>query len=135
MYPYQSPERARFSVRVTACGVCHTELDEIEGRTPPPVLPVIPGHQVIGIVEENGIDASSFKLGERVGVAWIYSSCGECRYCMGGNDNLCGEFTATGRDADGGYAEYMKVSEKYAYPEYLKPLPTAKQRRSYAPEP
>lgn len=114
--PVPKPGEGEILIRVTACGVCHTELDEIEGRTPPPVLPVIPGHQVVGIVEENGRDASSFKLGDRVGVAWIYSSCGECRYCLEGNDNLCGEFTATGRDADGGYAEYMKVSEKYAYP-------------------
>lgn len=114
--PDPAPGEGEILIRVTACGVCHTELDEIEGRTPPPELPVIPGHQVVGTVEENGEDASSFRKGDRVGVAWIYSSCGECRYCLEGNDNLCRDFTATGRDADGGYAEYMKVSEKYAYP-------------------
>src|SRR5574341_952091 len=85
-------------IRVTACGVCHTELDEIEGRTPPPRLPVIPGHQVVGVIEEGE------NAGTRVGVAWIYSACGHCKYCLAGNENLCEEFRATGRDADGGYA-------------------------------
>lgn len=102
-------------IRISACGVCHTELDEIEGRTPPPVLPVIPGHQVVGTVEESGSNTSSLKKGDRVGVGWIFSSCGECRFCLEGNDNLCRAFKATGRDANGGYAEYMTVDENFAY--------------------
>jgi propanol-preferring alcohol dehydrogenase len=100
-------------IRVTACGVCHTELDEIEGRTPPRNLPVIPGHQVVGRVEQSA-KKGKFQEGQRVGVAWIFSACGKCDYCRGGNENLCEQFTATGRDADGGYAEYMKVPEDFA---------------------
>lgn len=102
-------------VRVSACGVCHTELDEIEGRTPPPKFPVVPGHQVIGRVEECGSGARLFKKGDRVGVAWIYSSCGTCKCCREGNENLCEHFVATGRDVNGGYAEYMTVPEDFAF--------------------
>jgi len=97
-------------LRVTRCGVCHTELDEIEGRTPPPRLPVILGHQVVGKIEEGG------QAGQRVGVAWIASACGRCQYCLSGQENLCPEFKATGRDIDGGYAEYMKVRADFVHP-------------------
>lgn len=110
------PRGKEILIKVTACGVCHTELDEIEGRARPPVLPVVPGHQVIGRVEEAGPGASRFKRGDRVGVAWIFSACGQCRHCVDGNENLCPDFKATGRDANGGYAEYMTVSEKFAVP-------------------
>lgn len=103
-------------INVMACGVCHTELDEIEGRTPPPKLPIIPGHQVIGRIEAIGDKVSLLKVGDRVGVAWIFSACGTCKFCLAGNENLCREFTATGRDANGGYAEYMTVNEHFAYP-------------------
>jgi alcohol dehydrogenase, propanol-preferring len=113
--PVPEPSEGEILIRVRASGVCHTELDEIEGRTPPPHYPVIPGHQVVGTVEESAEGANKFTTGDRVGVAWIYSSCGVCRYCLEGNENLCPEFMATGRDADGGYAEYMKVSQDYAY--------------------
>ncbi len=102
-------------VRISRCGVCHTEIDEIEGRTPPR-LPVIPGHQVVGIVEEAGKDARKLKPGDRVGIAWIYSACGRCSFCLEGRENLCAGFMATGRDANGGYAEYMAVPEEFAYP-------------------
>lgn len=103
-------------IRVRVCGVCHTELDEIEGRTPPPRLPVVLGHQVVGVVEASKAGTSSLKAGDRVGVAWIYSACGKCKYCRAGNENLCVDFRATGRDADGGYAEFMKVRADFAYP-------------------
>ena len=135
-------------VKVLACGVCHTELDEIEGRTPPPNLPVVPGHQVVGTVvavpessegdnprrklgtvpqsaQRAGQSPFSrrdlgqfprFRVGDRVGVAWIFSACGRCEYCRSGQENLCPDFKATGRDADGGYAEYMTVPEAFAYP-------------------
>jgi propanol-preferring alcohol dehydrogenase len=102
-------------VKVLTCGVCHTELDEIEGRTPPPHLPVVPGHQVVGEVEVLGANASQFAEGDRVGVAWLFSSCGKCKFCLAGDENLCGEFKATGRDVNGGYAEYMTVPEQSAY--------------------
>jgi propanol-preferring alcohol dehydrogenase len=97
-------------LRVTRCGVCHTELDEIEGRTPPPRLPVILGHQVVGKIEEGG------QAGQRVGVAWIASACGHCQYCLSGRENLCPDFQATGRDIHGGYAEYMKVRADFVHP-------------------
>ena len=97
-------------LRVTRCGVCHTELDEIEGRTPPPRLPVVLGHQVVGVIEEGE------NKGLRVGVAWIASACGKCQHCLTGNENLCAEFKATGRDINGGYAEYMKVRADFVHP-------------------
>jgi propanol-preferring alcohol dehydrogenase len=102
-------------IRVTACGVCHTELDEIEGRTPPPRLPVIPGHQVVGRVEALGERARGFQVGQRVGVAWIFSADGTCAHCRGGRENLCPSFRATGRDADGGYAERLVVPAAFAH--------------------
>ena len=113
--PDPIPSGDEILIKVSACGVCHTELDEIEGRTPPPHLPVVLGHQVVGRV----IDAArgvSFKKGERVGVAWIYSACGKCKHCLSGNENLCPDFRATGRDANGGYAQYMTVPQGFAYP-------------------
>ena len=109
-------------LRVARCGVCHTELDEIEGRTPPPQLPVILGHQVEGTLEsdsklsENQRQAAALQKGQRVGVAWIASACGHCEYCLSGQENLCPEFKATGRDINGGYAEYMKVRADFVHP-------------------
>lgn len=114
--PIPVPAPGEILVRVTACGVCHTELDEIEGRTPPSRLPVIPGHQAVGRVEETGPGAVRFRRGDRIGVGWIYSACGQCAFCREGRENLCPEFRATGRDADGGYAEYMTVPEAFAHP-------------------
>lgn len=108
-------------LRVTHCGVCHTELDEIEGRTPPPHLPVVLGHQVVGVVESgsslpgNQRQAAGLQNDMRVGVAWIASACGRCGYCLSGRENLCPEFKATGRDVDGGYAEYMKVRADFVH--------------------
>ncbi len=108
-------------LEVLACGVCHTELDEIEGRTAPPSLPVIPGHEVVGRIVKTGDNVKTRQIGERVGVGWFYSSCGVCRYCLAGNENLCSEFKATGRDADGGYAEFITVPEGsvFTIPGYL----------------
>lgn len=114
--PKPVPGGKELLVRVSACGVCHTELDEIEGRTPPPFFPVVLGHQVVGNVEETGQKVNRFKVGDRVGIAWIHSACGTCRYCREGNDNLCDKFEASGRDAHGGYAEYTTISEDYAFP-------------------
>jgi alcohol dehydrogenase, propanol-preferring len=113
--PAPQPGPAEILIRVLACGVCHTELDEIEGRVAPR-LPVIPGHQVIGTVEGTGPGAGRFEKGSRVGVAWIYSACGRCSWCRSGRENICPDFRGTGKDADGGYAEFMVVPEEYAYP-------------------
>jgi len=114
--PEPKPGDGEILVKVSACGVCHTELDEIEGRTAPPRLPVIPGHQVVGRVVETGGEVNRLHIGNRVGIAWIHSACGHCDYCATGLENLCSEFRATGRDAHGGYAQYMTVQEKFAYP-------------------
>jgi len=108
--PVPEPADGELLLHVLACGVCHTELDEIEGRTPPPKLPVIPGHEVVGRVVAVGPGVTGHTVGERVGVGWIHSSCG------GPDENLSPKFRATGRDVDGGYAEYMTVPSGYAYP-------------------
>jgi propanol-preferring alcohol dehydrogenase len=107
--PVPEPADHEVLLKVHTCGVCHTELDEIEGRTPPALYPVIPGHQVVGTIEGIGKSVQGIQMGDRVGVAWIFSSCGHCDHCLKGNENLCKDFKATGRDADGGYAEYMTV--------------------------
>lgn len=114
--PRPEPGEGEVLLKVSACGVCHTDLDEIEGRTPPPRLPVIPGHQVVGRVAGRGRGADRFAVGERAGVAWIFSACGRCAFCLSGQENLCRDFRGTGRDADGGYAEFMKVREEFAFP-------------------
>jgi propanol-preferring alcohol dehydrogenase len=114
--PDPEPGPGEVLVRVAACGVCHTEIDEIEGRTPPPSLPVVPGHQAVGRIERLGPGVRLRAVGDRVGVGWIHSACGECAYCRSGNDNLCAAFRATGRDVNGGYAELLTVPDRYAFP-------------------
>jgi propanol-preferring alcohol dehydrogenase len=113
--PDPVPQGNEILIKVSTCGVCHTELDEIEGRTPPPKLPVILGHQIIGRVDTIGAAVTKFSIGDRVGIAWIHSACGRCHFCRSGCENLCERFKATGRDAHGGYAEYATVSEDFAY--------------------
>lgn len=110
------PGAGELLIRVHACGVCHTELDEIEGRAAPATLPMTPGHQVVGTVTAQGLDCSMNLLKQRVGVAWIHSACGTCSWCLSGRENLCPDFSACGRDAHGGYAEYMTVPESFAHP-------------------
>lgn len=114
--PLPVPGDNEVLVKVSSCGVCHTELDEIEGRTPPPRFPMIPGHQIVGNVTKIGKNVTTHKPGDRVGIAWIHSSCGTCRFCLNNNENLCDSFEATGRDAHGGYAEFTVAPERYAYP-------------------
>jgi propanol-preferring alcohol dehydrogenase len=113
--PVPVPDNNEILIKVKTCGVCHTELDEIEGRRIPK-LPVIPGHEVVGIVEKLGQSVTKHKIGDRVGVGWIFSSC--LHYppqFPPDKENLCDDFKATGCDADGGYAEYMVIGEDYAY--------------------
>jgi len=112
--PDPVPGPGEILVKVSVCGVCHTELDEIEGRLQSK-LPVVLGHQVVGKVAALGSGAKRFQLGDRVGIAWIYSACGKCRFCQRGNENLCLEFKGTGCHVNGGYAQYTVVSEDYAY--------------------
>ncbi len=108
--PIPTPAAGEVLLQVATCGVCHTELDEIEGRAAPPRLPVVPGHEVVGQVERLGTGVTKLDVGDRVGVGWIHSSTGVP------DENLSAEFQATGRDVNGGYAEYMTVPEDYAYP-------------------
>ena len=117
-HPNPTLQPGEVLLRVTRCGVCHTELDEIEGRTPPPQLPVILGHQVVGIVEEmsRAVTTEVVTTGSRVGVAWIASACGQCQFCLASRENLCPEFKATGRDLNGGYSEYMSVRADFVHP-------------------
>lgn len=113
--PTPRPQAGEIRIRISVCGVCHTDLDEAEGRLEAR-LPVIPGHQVVGRVDALGPGASSFKRNDRVGVAWIYSADGVCEFCRDATENLCPQFRGTGCDADGGYAEYMVVPQASAYP-------------------
>lgn len=110
-----TPAPSELLLSVHACGVCHTEIDEIEGRSPPAKLPMTPGHQVVGTVVGEGPDCRLGLLHERVGVAWIHGACGTCEWCLQGRENLCPEFRACGRDAAGGYAEFMTVPETFAH--------------------
>jgi propanol-preferring alcohol dehydrogenase len=114
--PVPVPREGEILVRVSVCGVCHTELDEIEGRTPPARFPMILGHQIVGRVAATGQGAGRFRPGDRVGIGWIHGACGTCDFCRQGTENLCPEFQATGRDAPGGYAEFTTVSQDFAYP-------------------
>ena len=114
--PIPEPGPGQVRIAVSVCAVCHTELDEIEGRTPPPRLPIIPGHQAVGRVDRLGAGVTDLATGSRVGVAWIYSACGDCSWCLEGRENLCPEFRATGRDVDGGYAEYLVVPAPFVHP-------------------
>jgi propanol-preferring alcohol dehydrogenase len=114
--PKPIPGRDQIVVKVSACGVCHTELDEIEGRVAPSQFPMILGHEIVGRVESLGSAAKRFRKGDRVGIAWINWACGKCSFCLNGGENLCDTAKWTGKDADGGYAEYTVVSEDFAYP-------------------
>jgi propanol-preferring alcohol dehydrogenase len=114
-WPDPVPDPDELVMQISACGVCHTELDEIEGRTPPSNLPMILGHQAVGKIVEIGSGVTRRKIGDRVGVGWIFSSCLECEHCLSGNENLCQEFKATGRDSPGGYAEYLKIKESFSF--------------------
>lgn len=113
--PKPIPESGEVLIKVSTCGVCHTELDEIEGRTPPSFFPMVLGHQVVGKIVDTGSHVIKHKIGDRVGVAWIFSACGTCELCLSGNENLCPDFKATGRDAFGGYAEFMVAPQSSAF--------------------
>ncbi|HLF25764.1 MAG TPA: zinc-dependent alcohol dehydrogenase family protein [Anaerolineae bacterium] len=110
------PGAGEIRIRVHACGVCHTDLHIVEGDIPLPKLPIVPGHQIVGVVDTCGPDAERFRAGERVGVPWLYSTDGTCEYCRTGRENLCETARFTGYHVDGGFAEYVVAPEAFAYP-------------------
>jgi len=114
--PAPAPGAGQVRVRVRACGVCHTDLHTVEGDLPLVKLPLVPGHQIVGVVEGAGPGVRELHEGDRVGIPWLYSTCGECGYCRKGLENLCERARFTGYHVDGGYAEVMVVPESFAYP-------------------
>ena len=114
--PLPQPGPGQIRLLVRACGLCHTDLHTVEGDLPLPKLPIVPGHQVVGTVQARGDGARRFRVGQRVGVPWLYSSCGRCEFCVRGDENLCEDAQFTGLHADGGFAETMVVGQDYAYP-------------------
>lgn len=126
--PIPAPGDNQILVKTLVCGVCHTDLDEIEGRLKPAKLPIVLGHQVVGMVADKGKAVTKFKIDERVGITWLYSACGKCSFCQRGSENLCDRAAWTGKDVNGGYAEYMVISEDFAHP-----LPTAFSDAQAAP--
>lgn len=113
--PRPEPKAGEIRLRVSYCGVCRTDLDLAEGRLAASAYPLIPGHQVVGRVEALGAEVHALHEGDRVGVAWIYSACGACRWCLSEEENLCPSFRGTGCDASGGYAEFMTVPAAFTY--------------------
>jgi propanol-preferring alcohol dehydrogenase len=121
------PRGNQVLVRVHACGVCRTDLHVVEGELPPRKSPLIPGHQVVGVVAENGPDAARFPVGARVGIPWLHRTCGVCPFCRSGRENLCETAEFTGWTVDGGYAEYLVAPQDFVYvlPERLTDLHAA----------
>ena len=115
-WPRPVPKDDEVLVKVSACGLCHTDLDEIEGRLRPTMLPIILGHQVVGTVAGKGGAVTRHRMGDRVGITWLHSSCRQCHFCHTGRENLCEQAKWTGKDAHGGYAEYTVLGEDWAYP-------------------
>ncbi len=114
--PTPQPGPGDVLVRVTVCGICRTDLHVIEGELEHPLLPLIPGHQAVGVISQVGASVTERKVGERVGIAWLQSTCGRCEFCVRGRENLCQEARFTGYQVHGGYAEYAVVPERFAYP-------------------
>lgn len=114
--PVPEPGPAQIRIRVRACGVCRTDLHVLDGELPDPKLPLVMGHQIVGMVDALGDGVDAFAEGDRVGVPWLGSSCGTCRYCKDGRENLCDEARYTGYQIDGGFAEYTVADARYAFP-------------------
>ena len=113
--PAPGPGPGEVRLKIGACGLCHTDLHEVEGELPLPKLPVIPGHQIVGVVEARGDGARRFAMGDRVGVPWLHSTCGACAACRRGDENLCDGARFTGYHVDGGYATHAVVPEAFAF--------------------
>jgi len=113
--PAPSPAEGQVRLKVRCCAVCRTDLHVIEGDLPPRKMPLVPGHQIVGVVDQVGVGCRRFAVGQRIGVAWLRHTCGQCRFCTAGRENLCESQQFTGYHADGGYAEYAVVPEDFAY--------------------
>lgn len=113
--PRPEPGQQDVVVRVAACGVCRTDLHVVDGELPDPKLPLVPGHQIVGKVVKVGPEAHRFRVGDRIGVPWLGWTCGACRYCASGRENLCPRARFTGYHVDGGYAEYAAADERYVF--------------------
>lgn len=113
--PEPEPQSHEILIRIKTCGICSTDLYTVEGKLPLHKLPLIPGHQVVGIVEKKGAGVNRFRKGDRVGIPWLNWACGKCFFCLNGNENLCDSIRFTGYDSDGGYAQYTTISESFAY--------------------
>jgi propanol-preferring alcohol dehydrogenase len=113
--PIPAPEPSQLLVRVLACGVCRTDLHVVDGELPEPKLPLIPGHEIVGRVVKKGRDVERFVVGERIGIPWLGRTCGVCKYCKGGQENLCDNALFTGYTIDGGYAEYTVANENFCF--------------------
>jgi alcohol dehydrogenase, propanol-preferring len=114
--PVSDPATNEILIRVKVCGVCRTDLHVAEGDLPPKHPRIVPGHEIVGVVERSGTSCKRFAPGDRVGIAWLRETCGACRYCQRGSENLCPNARFTGWDHDGGYAECAVVREDFAYP-------------------
>lgn len=114
--PIPDPGRGQIRIRVRVCGVCHTDLHTVEGELALPKLPVVPGHQIVGVVDALGEGVTRFQVGDRVGVPWLHQTCGQCDFCRRGDENLCESAQFTGLHVDGGYAEYTLAPAGFAYP-------------------
>ncbi len=114
--PIGEPLVNQLLLRIKACGVCRTDLHIVDGDLKDPKLPLVPGHQIVGVVERLGSGAAGFKMGDRVGIPWLATSCGHCRYCTVGQENLCDEARYTGYQVDGGFAEWCIADARYGFP-------------------
>jgi alcohol dehydrogenase, propanol-preferring len=114
--PLREPGEHEVLIHVNACGICRTDLHVVEGELPPRKSPVIPGHQVVGVIERVGGNATRYKAGTRVGIPWLHKTCGQCFYCRSGRENLCDAPQFTGYTSDGGFAEYTVAHEDFVYP-------------------
>ncbi len=114
--PTPKPEATQVLVKVAACAVCRTDLHVVDGELPKPKLPLVPGHEIVGVIVEKGKDVRRFKIGERVGIPWLGWTCGGCEFCLSGRENLCDRARFTGYTLDGGYTEFTVADERFCFP-------------------
>ncbi|WP_131781566.1 zinc-dependent alcohol dehydrogenase family protein [Legionella gresilensis] len=114
--PKPEPKPEEILIKINACGICRTDLHVVDGELLEPKLPLVPGHQIVGVVEKIGTEVKSFKLGQRIGVPWLGSSCGACQFCLTNRENLCEQARFTGYQIDGGFAEYCVANNRFCFP-------------------